>query len=692
MENQEFRYTGSILSHPQLSRGVSLGVAPAPAPKLSLSRFKMQGSLKPKDPVATLAASLKMEPKTITLNAGALLQTQSRIRGPQYWDLRPGERPYEPVDLSQHLVEQRPLPATVECDTQIDELLPLPPEPTWADLHMKSGVDASTQVAHGSRARRARSRGGGSSLAPGGGGDALFDFDAACAPLATQLSRDVLAQALEELQREADLRALARRRGAVQGALDADAADAAAAVGATRTVAGRGAEKLATARAAYAAQISALSKASACAMAAAAVGGALGASKARIKREDGFINAQALLARNVILPAAYSRMASVLDRAAAAGGGGGSEGAGLEAVAQGLLAAAMGEALQRSRAERAAAEAALKRAEEGRQRFAIRVFVRLPREALDVEGERHVPKNFTLPGEDVVDVMDEECMPSHHAVDRSKARAWFGGGGGGGGGGGVGGGATEAAVPGAEEQQQQQQQQQQQEEEQGVEGGIEAQPTVGEVVVGESAGEQEQQQEGGAQPTESAPAPPAQQDAAAQGEGGEEARPTTAELRPETANASAFHVHYFRTVLVGPISVARYDTVGAVEGSIAAWLGSVNSRHVRRISAMAAGARLVLCLGGRRLPEGDILLGAEERVSLTGLELKPYSGDRETSVQWDLSVREEPLPSREDLGLPPQKPFDRDGRGGEGGEEGGEAEAGGGGEEEEEEAGEEGGE
>ena len=124
-------------------------------------------------------------------------------------------------------------------------------------------------------------------------------------------------------------------------------------------------------------------------------------------------------------------------------------------------------------------------------------------------------------------------------------------------------------------------------------------------------------------------------------------------------------MQYFRTVLVGPISVARFDTVGTVEANIADWLAKVNSRHVRRINAMAAGAHLALYLGGRRLPVGDALLGAEERVSLAGLELKPLAADGESSVQWDLRVREEPLPSREELGLGPLKPF-----GEEGGEEG----------------------
>jgi hypothetical protein len=657
MESRYLGYTGSILSHPQLARGVTLGVAPLPraqqppaaAAAPSPPKLRMRGTLKPPDPVAALAASLRMEPRSIALAPSAFLHTQARIRGPMYWHLRPGERPHEAVDLAAHLEEQAPPPSCAEGETQIDHLLPAAPEPTWAQRHMKSGVDAASQVAHGSRARRQRSRsiGGGSSSGGGGSGsDALFDFDAACAPLATRVSRDVLAQALEELQREADLLALARRRGQVQGALDADAADAASAVAATARVAARGAGKLAAARAAYAAQQSALSKVSACAMAGGAVRGALAAAKARIRLQDGFVNSQALHARTVILPEAYARLSAAL------GEGGGESGA--RAAAQGLLAGAVAEALRKSRSDRAAVEAAARRAEEGKLRYAIRVFVRLPRTFTDLEGERHLPKNFTLPGEDVVDVMDEECMPSHHAVDKAALLVAMGSGG------------EEAAAAAAAAAAQ----------------AAAETPAAAEIAAEGAAAAPGATTDGGvsaaldaapqaaaadaAAAAADAPAPPSSTEDAA-------LRPTTAQLRPTTADASAFHVQYYRTVLVGPISVARYDSVGAVEASIAEWLSRVNSRHVRRINAMAAGAALALHLGGRRLPVGSVLLGAEERVSLAGLELRPLAADGESSVQWDVSVREEALPSREELGLGPLKEFNRDGSG-----EGGEGEEGGG--------------
>ena len=669
----EPRYTGSLLSHPQLARGVTLGVAPAAggasgasasAPPLKL---RMRGTLKPKDPVATLAASLRMEPRSIALAPSAFLHTQARIRGPMYWHLRPGERPHEAVDLAAHLEEQAQPPRCAEGETQIDHLRPAAPEPTRAQRHMKSGVDAASQVAHGSRARRPRSRSGGPAS------DALFDFDAACAPLATRISRDVLAQALEELQREADLLALARRRGHVQGALDADAADAAAAVAATARVAARGAEKLAAARAAYAAQQSALSKVSACAMAGGAVRGALAAAKARIRLQDGFVNGQALHARNVILPEAYARLSAALD----------GEG-GAQALAQGLLAGAMAEALRKSRSDRAAVEAAARRAEEGKLRYAIRVFVRLPRAFVDVEGERHLPKNFTLPGEDVVDVMDEECMPSHHAVDKAAALAALNQGSRGGEGGAAAAAAAAAAAeaPAPEE-------------------AAEA-PAAAAAAPAAAAPEAAAEEE--AEGAAAAPAAAAEgggsaalvaapQAAAPEASPEDALRPSTAQLRPTTADAGGFHVRYYRTVLVGPISVARYDSVGAVEASIAEWLTRVNSRHVRRINAMAAGAALALYLGGRRLAPGDVLLGAEERVSLAGLELRPLAADGESSVQWDVSVREEALPSREELGLGPLREFNRDGSGGGGEGEGeGEGEGGEGLQESEDRGEEEGGE
>ena len=132
-----------------------------------------------------------------------------------------------------------------------------------------------------------------------------------------------------------------------------------------------------------------------------------------------------------------------------------------------------------------------------------------------------------------------------------------------------------------------------------------------------------------------------------------------------------YNVSYFRTVLVGPISIPRFATVAEVEECIKGWLAATTSRHVRRINAMAGGAPLCLFLGGRKLGQEEALLGefGADKRSLVGLELRPVASDGESSVQW-LDVREEPLPSREELGLPPKEGFNAE-EGEEGEEEGG---------------------
>ncbi len=518
------------------------------------------------DPVATLAASVKLSPRTFTLRDGAFLQTTARLRGPQYWDLRPAALGHEVVNLSAHLVERRVAPARATGSTQIDALTAPPPEPTWAERRMKSGVDAGSQVPHGSRAPA----GGSGSRRSASRGDApLFDFDAAVAPLVRRLARDVLAQSLVELQNEADLRALARRRGAVQGALDSDARAAEAVVARARAVNAARDAALGAARAHAAAQASALARVAACAMAGGAVRGALAAAKAGIWREGGFVDTGAVHARAVTMPAVLAGVASATDFIGGAG-----------AVAVAAVDAVVGEALARVAAEGLRRAAERKRAEEALQRYNVRVLVRLPRTQADVDGEAHLHKNFTLPGEDHVDVLDEETFNPHGSFEETG------------------------------------------------------------------------------------------------------------------------HSAFFRTVMVGPLSVLRFDTVGNVEGAIAAWLGSVNSRHVRRVLAMADGNALALFSGGKRIPPEEELLGPNmER--LRGLELRPYipckncEGTEHSHevASWRLDVREEPLPSREELGLPPKEDFsESEGEEGEGGEEeggdlGDEEERGGGEEEEEEEEG-----
>jgi len=507
------------------------------------------------------------------------------------------------VDLSAHLVEQSLPVATFDCETQVDELKPRPDSPTWKEKHLKSGKDAESQVEYGSRARRR--------VGSRGGGDPLFDFDVAVAPLAARLSRDVLTQALEELQREYDLKALARRRGLVQGCLDADARDAASTVLSLKTIAGRGADKLGAARASHAASMSALSKVSACAMAGGAVRAALNAAKARMWFDGDFVNAQALHARNVILPSVYSKVAQRL----------GAE----KIVAESIVDGAVLEALEKNKALAAAKEAALRKAEEGKQTFSIRVFVKLPRSKSDVDAEAHLPKGFTLPGEDFVDVMDEERMPSHLALpprEISEVRGESGSG-------------TPPVDPPSLVE------------------GVHTQPSP--VASSISGADDDLVATGGT------------------------AADTAAETRPATALLVSYNVQYFRTVLLGPISIHRFDTVSEVEAGIALWLTATNSRHVRRINAMASGAALSLFLGGRRLDKDEVLLGdfGREKRSLVGLEIRPMSHDGESSVQW-LDVREEPLPTRAELGLGKRKKFNPSGKEEEEeeGEEGGEGEEG----------------
>jgi hypothetical protein len=525
--------------------------------------WRTTGGPQNRDPVATLAASVKLSPRTFTLREGAFLQTTARLRGPQYWDLRPVVG-CDSVDLSAHLVEQRAAPARANGSSQIDALAAPPPAPPWRA--QKCGVDAGSQVPHGSRAPAGGGGGGGSrrSAAARAADAPLFDFDAAVAPLVRRLARDVLAQALVELQNEADLLALARRRGAVQGALDADARAAEAVVARARAANAARDAALAAARAHAAAQARALARVSACAMAGGAVRGAFAAARAGVWRAGGFVDAAAAHARLVTVPAAFAA-------AAAASGP-------LRPTAEALVDGVVGEALARVAAEGLRRAAARKRAEEALLRYNVRVLVRLPRTQADVDGEAHLHKNFTLPGEDLVDVMDEEVFNPH--------------------------GSTEEA--------------------------------------GQSA--------------------------------------------------------FFRTVMVGPLSVLRFDSVGNVEGAIAEWMGRVNSRHVRRIAAMADGAALALFSHGKRLPQGEELLGPNmER--LRGLELRPWRpcGSCEGTphehevAQWRLDVREEPLPSREELGLPPKDDLSHADEEEEGGEE--EEEEGGGlGDEEDREEEEEGGE
>lgn len=96
-----------------------------------------------------------------------------------------------------------------------------------------------------------------------------------------------------------------------------------------------------------------------------------------------------------------------------------------------------------------------------------------------------------------------------------------------------------------------------------------------------------------------------------------------------------------RTVVVGPVSVTKLDSVHLVESRIHTWLLNNSNVHTRRIVAMAGGkdAPLVLYLNGSRLSSDTILL-ARPLESLGGLELKPSN-----TGGWVLDIPEESNPT-----------------------------------------------
>lgn len=330
-----------------------------------------------------MAASLRMDPRAFTIAPSANTETSARVRGPQYWDMRAGVRPREEIDLNAHLVEARPpgSDARVEVATQSDAQRPRARSPTFAERRGKTGVDASSQVPHGLRDARRDARSSG----------ALFDFDAEVAPRVELLTRDVLAQALEELSHEGDLRALASRRKVVESSLAADAEVARASAAAVRAAGVSRAATVNAARIGYARQLSALERVSAVAMSGGAVRGALAAAFARALADGGLVDgARATILRDV-LPRVYADVGA--DTAAVSAGG---------AVTD-LLDRALVDALCKP------ASVASRRAGKtpSARRFAIRVYVRLPRSAAAVASEAAAGIPSTVDGEDDVEVVDD---------------------------------------------------------------------------------------------------------------------------------------------------------------------------------------------------------------------------------------------------------------------------------------------
>jgi len=149
-----------------------------------------------------------------------LLQITARKRGPNPFDIRAGAKPREELDLSSYLNEASPdVPKKFsDMGTQGDELIGGIAAPGLLDgpthIHKKIGVDASSQIEHGSTEYIYR---------PGASDAPLFNFDAASASLTDTLTDSILGQGLLEVEHETELLDLARRREAVEAALGADA-------------------------------------------------------------------------------------------------------------------------------------------------------------------------------------------------------------------------------------------------------------------------------------------------------------------------------------------------------------------------------------------------------------------------------------------------------------------------------------
>lgn len=95
----------------------------------------------------------------------------------------------------------------------------------------------------------------------------------------------------------------------------------------------------------------------------------------------------------------------------------------------------------------------------------------------------------------------------------------------------------------------------------------------------------------------------------------------------------------FRTVVVGPVPVARVDLVSVIETRVHEWMLQHNNRHTRRVVLMAGGpsAPLALWANNKRLPPGEPMLALKGNplAGLSGLELRPRG------IEWDVTVPEE---------------------------------------------------
>lgn len=163
-------------------------------------------------------------PTVQTFEQSAYLERNARTRGITPFEARGTPPPSKTVDLSPYLIEApregpRGRGIEIEQSTQTDMMLPRPVTPPYRAP--KTGVDASTQIAHGNREAPPADD---SEAVAGGWDDRLFVFDESVAPLVDILTEKTIEQALIELKRESDLNRLHVRKVVAQSYLAKDAA------------------------------------------------------------------------------------------------------------------------------------------------------------------------------------------------------------------------------------------------------------------------------------------------------------------------------------------------------------------------------------------------------------------------------------------------------------------------------------
>lgn len=305
--------------------------------------------------VSTLGMSTQLKTR-VALSSSAHLDVTSRRRGPQPYDLRPGARPREEIDLSEHLIEHAAPRVMADVDSQTDALLPRPVTPPYQPA--KTGVDAETQCEHGTAEW----------LPPqlaGAGTERLFRFDDAVDPLVAMLSDAILEQAERETGHEAQLQALAARRETVETVLQLDKAREQEIIAAAQAAADRKARIVSDARASYDRQMSAIAKVAAQAMAKGVAGSGWPAVFSVMRSQGLFRDPAVAAVTERVLPAVYGGLRARLEADAAA-----------RSVLEGAVADALTAGMQ-AYASRVEAEA--KEKEERERKHYIRVFVRLPR-------------------------------------------------------------------------------------------------------------------------------------------------------------------------------------------------------------------------------------------------------------------------------------------------------------------------